>query len=105
MKYKEVFQEKRLGNNKRINILNIDIDVLNMKQTVELVEKYIVTKTPLHLMGVNADKINECNKNVRLRQIVNSCGVINATGSGHGDGLPKAMPIATNPALRSSVTG
>ena len=59
MKYKEVFQEKRLGNNKRINILNIDIDVLNMKQTVELVEKYIVTKTPLHLMGVNADKINE----------------------------------------------
>ena len=81
MKYKEVFQEKRLGNNKRINILNIDIDVLNMKQTVELVEKYIVTKTPLHLMGVNADKINECNKNVRLRQIVNSCGVINADGA------------------------
>ena len=81
MKYKEVFQEKRLGNNKRINILNIDIDVLNMKQTVELVEKYIVTKTPLHLMGVNADKINECNKNVRLRQIVNRCGVINADGA------------------------
>ena len=76
-----MFQEKRLGNNKRINILNIDIDVLNMKQTVELVEKYIVTKTPLHLMGVNADKINECNKNVRLRQIVNSCGVINADGA------------------------
>lgn len=38
-------------------------------------------KIPLHLAGVNADKINELNKNEKLKQIVNSCGIINADGA------------------------
>lgn len=33
------------------------------------------------MVGVNADKINELNKNERLKQIVNSCGIINADGA------------------------
>lgn len=74
-------QEKILGSNPRIHILQTTIDVLDMKQTVDLVERYIQTKTPLHLMGVNADKVNEINQNERMRQIVNSCGVINADGA------------------------
>ena len=74
-------QEKRLGNNKRIIICGTQIDVLNEAETIELVEKYIITKTPLHLMGVNADKINEVNKNALMKKIVNSCGVINADGA------------------------
>lgn len=73
-------QEKLLGNNKRITILNTTIDVLNVKETINLVELYVKQKEPLHLMGVNADKINELNKNERLKQIVNSCGIINADG-------------------------
>ena len=32
-------------------------------------------------MGVNADKINEVNSNERMKQIVNSCGIINADGA------------------------
>lgn len=78
--YKEATQEKILGSNHRITILNTIIDVLNVQETIELVEKYVKTKTPLHLMGVNADKINEVNQNERMKQIVNSCGVINADG-------------------------
>lgn len=74
-------QEKILGNNKRITILNTTIDVLNVKNTIRLVEVYVKRKEPLHLMGVNADKINELNENERLRQIVNSCGIINADGA------------------------
>lgn len=74
-------QEKILGDNQRITILNTVIDVLNMKETIELVEKYIKTKTPLHLMGVNADKINEVNQNDLMKKIVNSCGIINADGA------------------------
>ena len=74
-------QERILGNNKRIIILNTTIDVLNTQDTINLVEKYVLQKEPLHLMGVNADKINELNKNERLMQIVNSCGVINADGA------------------------
>ena len=76
-----VEQETKLGDNERVVILNTIIDVLDMYQTVRLVDRYIETKTPLHLMGVNADKINEVNKNETMRQIVNSCGVINADGA------------------------
>lgn len=74
-------QEKILGNNRRITILNTTIDVLNVKETIKLVEQYVKKKETLHLMGVNADKINELNKNERLKQIVNSCGIINADGA------------------------
>ena len=74
-------QEKILGTNQRITILNTLIDVLSSDETIKLVDKYIRNNEPLHLMGVNADKINELNKNERLKQIVNSCGVINADGA------------------------
>ena len=79
--HKTAQQEQILGTNPRITILNTTIDVLNAQQTVSLVEQYIDRKIPLHLIGVNADKINELNKNEKLRQIVNSCGVINADGA------------------------
>lgn len=74
-------QEAVLGTNPRITILNTTIDVLNVNDTIRLVEEYVKKKEPLHLMGVNADKINEVNANERLRQIVNSCGIINADGA------------------------
>ncbi len=79
--YKEARQEVILGDNLRIRILDTTIDVLDMKETVRLVEGYIKRKIPLHLIGVNADKINEANRNKRLKQIINSCGVINADGA------------------------
>lgn len=79
--YKKAKQEKILGKNKRIEILNTKIDVLNVAETIELVDEYVQKKEPLHLIGVNADKINELNKNDRLKQIVNSCGIINADGA------------------------
>ena len=81
MTLSEIRQETILGKNERINILNTTIDVLTMKETIDLVEKYIITKTPLHLMGVNADKINEVNANKLMSEIVNKCGVINADGA------------------------
>lgn len=93
--YKPAKQEKRLGRNERVTILNTDIDVLNVEDTVKLVEEYVKHKEPLHLIGVNADKINELNKNERLKQIVNSCGVINADGASvvmAGKFLGKPLP-------------
>ena len=76
-----VMQEKILGKNKRIEILGVKIDSLNVQETIDLVEEYINTNTPLHLMGVNADKINEAQKNPKLMEIINKCGVINADGA------------------------
>ena len=81
MKKETIHQETILGTNKRIVILNTIIDVLTVNETIELVEKYVKTKTPLHLMGVNADKINEVNQNEKMKEIVNSCGIINADGA------------------------
>lgn len=77
----KITQEKILGQNQRIMILNTVIDVLSVQETIDLVEEYIKTKTPLHLMGVNADKINEVNRNPDMMEIVNRCGIINADGA------------------------
>ena len=79
--HKAASQEIILGERSRIMILNTLIDVLDVSQTIDIVEQYVHSKTPLHLMGVNADKINELNKNGRMRQIVNSCGIITADGA------------------------
>jgi len=70
-----------MKNNKRIHILDTNVDVLNMMETINLVEEYVKSKEPLHLMGVNADKINMMGKNPRLKEIVNKCGIINADGA------------------------
>lgn len=78
---KKIQQEVILGNNSRIKIQGTIIDVLTMNQTVELVNKYVLKKVPLHLMGVNADKLNEVQRNEYMKQIVNSCGVVNADGA------------------------
>ncbi|MFD1393165.1 WecB/TagA/CpsF family glycosyltransferase [Lacticaseibacillus jixianensis] len=74
-------QEVRLGNNPRIKLLGAEVDVLDESQTVSLVNEYIKTNTPLHLIGVNADKINAMQKDPEFSEIVNSCGVINADGA------------------------
>ena len=65
----------------RIKILNTYIDNLSMDETVEEVDQYLKDGRPLHLMGVNADKINALYENERLKQIVNGCEIINADGS------------------------
>ncbi len=65
----------------RIKLLDTYVDNLSMAETVEAVDKYIVENKPLHLMGVNADKINTLQKDQRLKDIVNGCGIINADGA------------------------
>lgn len=67
--------------NRRITILDTMIDALTIRETIDLVEEYVQRKEPLHLMGVNADKINMLGKNPRLKKIVNGCGIINADGA------------------------
>lgn len=65
----------------RINILDIEIDPLTMQETVNSVERYVLEKKALHLMGVNADKINQCHDDEEIRKIVNESGIINADGA------------------------
>ena len=62
--------------NERIQILGITIDPLTMKETVDAVEQYVLKKHPLHLMGVNADKINQCHEDEKIKKIVNESGLM-----------------------------
>lgn len=91
----DVVKDKRLGSNPRVTIMGVTIDVLDTAQTVDLVEQYVLQKEPLHLIGVNADKLNKTAENERLRRIVNNCGVINADGASvimAGRYLNKTLP-------------
>lgn len=66
----------------RVTILGVTIDPLTMEETVEKVQKdYIDAQQPLHLMGVNADKILKCHDDPQMMKIVNGCGIINADGA------------------------
>ena len=67
-------------NNKRVNILGINVDSLTMKETIAEVEKYVQDKKFLHLMGVNADKVLQCIDSPQFKNLVNSCDIINADG-------------------------
>ncbi len=64
----------------RIKILETCVDNLSMEETVSVVNGFISKRKPLHLMGVNADKINMLRQEPRLKKIVNDCDVINADG-------------------------
>lgn len=65
----------------RIQMLGTQIDSFTMDETVAQVDCFIRGRRPLHLMGVNADKINTMQRDKKLAEIVNSCGIINADGA------------------------
>lgn len=62
MKHILIEQEKTLSKKTRISIGGISIDPLTMQESKRLLIWLIEQKIPLHLMGVNADKINSAQK-------------------------------------------
>ena len=61
--------------------MGVRIDPLTMDETVQAVEKFVIEQRPLHLMGVNADKINQCQSDEAIKKIVNESEIINADGA------------------------
>ncbi|ESV55396.1 UDP-N-acetyl-D-mannosamine transferase [Streptococcus agalactiae LMG 14747] len=67
---------------KTVEMLGIKLNPLTMDETVTVVDQEFIQKNkPLHLMGVNADKINQCYEDSNMMKIVNNCGVVNADGA------------------------
>ena len=64
----------------RISLLNTQVDVLTMPELISITDRYIQNRQPLHIVGVNADKINQMYQDEALRQVVNRCGIIHADG-------------------------
>ena len=63
------------------DLMGVRIDPLTMDETVQAVENFVIEQRPLHLMGVNADKINQCQSDEAIKKIVNESEIINADGA------------------------
>jgi len=66
--------------NKKINFLNIPIDAITMKETLERVEKAIVLKEQIHHTVINAGKVVLMQTNKELEKSVVEADIINADG-------------------------
>ena len=65
----------------RIKVLNTYVNNLNMNETIDEVEKIIKNGKPVQHVVVNASKVNLMKNDDELRNIVNSCPLINADGA------------------------
>ncbi|MGE5329833.1 MAG: WecB/TagA/CpsF family glycosyltransferase [Deltaproteobacteria bacterium] len=64
----------------RVKIMGSYIDALNMEESLKRIKEIILERKPVQHVVVNAAKIVMMNSNPKLRDIVNSCGMINADG-------------------------
>lgn len=65
----------------RYPILNTYVNAISMKETINRVEEIIARKVPTQHVVINASKVNLMEKNPKLKEIVNSCPLINADGA------------------------
>lgn len=66
--------------NKRIAMLNTYVDALTMEETIDKVKSFIKAKKCVQHVVINASKVNIIQQDEQLRNIVNSCPLINADG-------------------------
>jgi len=64
----------------RIDICNIPVDVLTMKQTVEIIDEAISKKSSILHGAINAAKLVNAQKNNFLKTSLLNCDIINADG-------------------------
>lgn len=75
-------EEKRKVAPNRYPILNTYVNALSMDETVDYVKRVIARRTPpVQHVVINALKVNLMEKDPELREIVNSCPLINADGA------------------------
>lgn len=65
---------------KRIFLFDTYLDALTMSETLQQITKIIARRKPTQHVVLNAGKINLMKKDPKLRQIVNTCPLINADG-------------------------
>jgi N-acetylglucosaminyldiphosphoundecaprenol N-acetyl-beta-D-mannosaminyltransferase len=65
---------------KKIILLNTRIDCFSMSQTIEKISNSINNNQQIHHVVVNAAKIVALQKDLKLRESVNCCDIINADG-------------------------
>lgn len=66
---------------KRYQILNTYVNAISMQETIDCVEEIIKKGIPTQHVVINASKVNLMEQDEKLREIVNSCPLINADGA------------------------
>ncbi len=64
----------------RINICDIPVDALTMEETIQLIDRSIVERKPIHHVVINAAKVVNAQKDERLKESIINCDIINADG-------------------------
>lgn len=62
------------------NILGINIDSMKISDFVDLIEMKINSKKKVHVLGINAEKIVDTQKNKRFNEIIHNSEIIHADG-------------------------
>ena len=64
----------------RIQVCNIPVDDYTMRETIQLIDKAIIEKRPIHHVAINAAKVVNAQKDEALRESIVNCDIINADG-------------------------
>ena len=67
---------------KRIQFFSVNLDLYSMTETLEEISQYIKEKTLIQHVVVNVSKLVYAQKDENLRNIINSCPIINVDGAG-----------------------
>src|SRR5580658_7860908 len=65
---------------KRVSICGIPVDVLTMKETIEIIDRAIHEKSQVHQVVINAAKVVNAQKDTELMKSIVDCDIINADG-------------------------
>lgn len=69
-------------NKNRINFFGLNLDLITLEETLSQISKFIETKQYVQHVVVNVAKLVYSQKDTNLRNIINSCPLINIDGAG-----------------------
>ncbi|EOA3419576.1 WecB/TagA/CpsF family glycosyltransferase [Enterococcus hirae] len=69
-----------MGHLTRETLFDVQIDAVTMEELIVLIDEKIKTNKPTHILGINADKINELQQNDSLQQVVQKAEIVHADG-------------------------
>lgn len=67
---------------KRINFFGINLDILTFEESLERISKFIEERKQVQHVVVNVAKLVYAQKDEQLRNIINSCPLVNVDGAG-----------------------
>lgn len=68
--------------NSRINFFGVNLDIITLDETLERISKFIDNRKFVQHVVVNVAKLVYAQKNKELKDIINSCPLINVDGAG-----------------------